>query len=120
MYAVSRTSRYTRAAIIDPNVNRTSTDRQTSPARPARAFLILFIFAIAAPLFLAFQGRAETVRHGSTTVHFRATLVPRRLPPDRLAPISLRLAVAVQSDSGTLPPQTRLIRIGTNRNGRLD
>src|SRR4051812_18861311 len=120
MYAVSRTSRYTRAAIIDPNVNRTSTDRQTSPARPARAFLILFIFAIAAPLSPPFPARPAPVPPGSPPVPFRPTPPPRRLPPDRLAPIPLRPAVAVQSDSGTLPPQTRLIRIGTNRNGRLD
>lgn len=120
MYVVTRTSRCTRAAIIDPNVNRKSTDRQPSPARPARAFLILWIFAIAAPLFPASQGRAETVRHGSTTVHFRATLGPRRLPRDHLAPISLRLAIAVQSPANTLPPQTRLIQIGTNRKGHLE
>jgi hypothetical protein len=101
-------------------VNRKRTDRQPFPSRPACAVLFLFISAIAAPLFLTSRGSAETVRHGSTTVHFRATLSPRRLPRDRLAPISLRLAVAVQSDSDTLPPQTRLIRIATNRNGRFD
>jgi len=75
------------------------------------AMLALFLLAVAA----AAQG--ELTQKGNLRVTFDGKILPRVLPRDRAAPISVRIEGAVGTVDGSRPPALREISVAVNRAG---
>lgn len=61
----------------------------------------------------------EVERTGNLIVAFNGRFLPRALPRDRDAPISVDLSGRIRTIDGSRPPQLRRISIAVNRYGRL-
>lgn len=61
----------------------------------------------------------EVERTGNLIVAFDGRFLPRALPRDRDAPISVDLNGRIRTLDGSRPPQLRRISIAVNRHGRL-
>lgn len=59
----------------------------------------------------------QFVQQGTLRVAFEAKLLPRALPRERNAPVTVRLAGAIRTTDGSTPPQLRKISIAMNRAG---
>jgi hypothetical protein len=59
----------------------------------------------------------QFVQQGTLRVAFEARLLPRSLPRDRAAPVTVQLGGAVRTTDGSTPPQLRQISIEMNRSG---
>lgn len=63
--------------------------------------------------------RAEVIQQGSLRVSFDAELLPRELPRERLAPVTVSLGGSVRTSDGSRPPQLREMTVAVNRAGRI-
>jgi hypothetical protein len=59
----------------------------------------------------------QFVQQGTLRVAFEAKLLPRALPRERNAPVTVHLAGAIRTTDGSTPPQLREISIAMNRAG---
>jgi hypothetical protein len=59
----------------------------------------------------------QFVQQGTLRVAFEAKLLPRALPRERDAPVTVHLAGAIRTTDGSTPPQLREISIAMNRAG---
>jgi hypothetical protein len=59
----------------------------------------------------------QFVQKGTLRVAFEAKLLPRALPRERNAPVSVHMAGAIRTTDGSTPPQLREISIAMNRAG---
>jgi hypothetical protein len=59
----------------------------------------------------------QFVQKGTLRVAFEAKLLPRALPRERDAPVTVHLAGAIRTTDGSTPPQLREISIAMNRAG---
>src|SRR4051794_8967170 len=77
--------------------------------------------SISAVLFLlvltAAAARGEVIQKGTLRVNFDGKLLPRALPRERPAPVTVSLDGLVGTSDGSRPPQLREISIAVNRAG---
>ena len=77
--------------------------------------------AIAAALLACLPAGGAAARQftqeGNLRVAFDASLLPRALPRERPAPVTVKLSGAVRTTDGSVPPQLRVISIAMNRAG---
>jgi hypothetical protein len=73
----------------------------------------------AAAMIVAVAG-AEIVQKAGIRVHLDATLVPKRLPRQGTAPVTVSLAAKIAAAPGARAPLLRSVAIALNRNGRID
>jgi hypothetical protein len=78
--------------------------------------------AIAAALSLlvllaAATAQGELTQRGTLRVHFDGKLLPRALPRDHPAPVTVNLDGLIDTSDGSRPPQLREISIAVNRAG---
>jgi hypothetical protein len=59
----------------------------------------------------------QFVQQGTLRVAFEAKLLPRALPRERNAPVTVHLSGAIRTTDGSTPPQLREISIAMNRAG---
>jgi hypothetical protein len=59
----------------------------------------------------------QFVQQGTLRVAFEAQLLPRALPRERNAPVTVHLSGAIRTTDGSTPPQLREISIAMNRAG---
>jgi len=89
-----------------------------------RHALVIVLAPIALALALALPAggalaQRQVVQEGGVRVTFGGHLLPRALPRERPAPVTVRLGGTVASVDGSRPPQLREISIAVNRAGRL-
>jgi hypothetical protein len=70
-------------------------------------------------LSAAAAARGEIFQKGSLRVTFDTRLLPRALPRERLAPVTVKLDGAVSTVDSTRPPQLRELSLAFNRAGRI-
>jgi hypothetical protein len=83
-----------------------------------RRLLIPTLLALAA-LLGAGLARGEVSQSGNLRISFDGNFVPRSLPRDRPAPITVDVSGAISTTDGSHPPAVRRIEIGLNRSGTL-
>lgn len=81
--------------------------------------LIAVSTLLSAVLALACTAQGELVQQGNLRVSFSGDLLPRKLPRERPAPVTVRLAGSVGTVDGSRPPQLRQISIAVNRAGQV-
>jgi len=75
--------------------------------------------ATALVLLAAATAQGEIFQKGSLRVSFDTRLLPRSLPRERLAPVTIKLDGAVTTTDSSRPPQLREISLAFNRAGRI-
>jgi hypothetical protein len=70
-------------------------------------------------LICAGAASGEVTQKGNLRLAFDGQLMPRKLPRDQLAPVTVRLDGSIRTVDGSRPPQLRRIKIAVNRQGRL-
>jgi hypothetical protein len=78
--------------------------------------------AAALPLTVSIAGaaaHAELVQQGNLRVFFAGELLPRALPREHAAPVTVSLDGSVATADGSVPPQLRRISIAVNRAGQV-
>lgn len=80
--------------------------------------------AIAAALALTASilvgaAQAELIQQGNLRVFFSGRLLPRALPREHTAPVTVSLDGSVATADGSVPPQLRTISIAVNRAGEI-
>lgn len=68
-------------------------------------------------LCVAAGARAELIQQGNLRVSFEGRLLPRTLPREHRAPVTVSLGGTVSTADGTRPPQLREISVAVNRAG---
>jgi DNA-binding beta-propeller fold protein YncE len=63
---------------------------------------------------------SEAVQQGNLRVAMDASLVPKKLPREKNAPVHFSVSANVSSADGSIPPQLRGITVKINRNGSID
>ncbi len=76
--------------------------------------------ALAGLCVAAALARAELSSSGNLFITFNGGILPKALPRDSRAPISVWMAGKVRTLSGEKPPSLRTVTIALNRNGRLE
>jgi hypothetical protein len=77
------------------------------------------ITALLACALLPAASAAEVGQVGNVRVNFNAGLVPRSLPRDRPAPVTVSVSGHVSTTDGSHPPPLRRLEIGINRHARI-
>jgi hypothetical protein len=80
-----------------------------------RRFAVVILILSCLPIGVA--AARQFVQRGNLRVAFEAKLLPRALPRERPAPVTVRLAGAIRTTDGSTPPQLREISIAMNRAG---
>ena len=70
-------------------------------------------------LVVAGAAQGELIQRGNLRVSFDGELLPRALPREHRAPVTVRLDGSVGTVDGSRPPQLREISVAVNRAGRL-
>jgi hypothetical protein len=86
----------------------------------AKRLYFVIPVALIAILAIAVFAQAETTQKGNLRVTVKGKLAPRKLPRDRVAPISVSVGGQIATTDETLPPTLKSLRIELNRHGRLD
>ncbi len=69
---------------------------------------------------LAAVARAEVVQSGDVRVNFHASFIPRALPRERAAPITVDVEGKISTTDGSHPPALRQLRVELNSAGQID
>jgi hypothetical protein len=81
---------------------------------------LFFAAAVALTASIAVAAaQAELIQQGNLRVNFEARLLPRELPRERPAPVTVNLGGSVRTADGTRPPQLREMIVAVNRAGRI-
>lgn len=83
-----------------------------------RRLALTAVLALTASIAVA-AARAELIQQGNLRVSFEARLLPRELPRERRAPVSVSLGGTVRTADGSRPPQLREMTVAVNRAGRI-
>jgi hypothetical protein len=83
-----------------------------------RRLLVAIAIACCLPVAVATAQR-QIVQDSKVRVAFEGRLLPRALPRERLAPVTVRLAGKIDPVGESRPPQLRELSIAVNRAGRL-
>ena len=83
-----------------------------------RRLAIAAIVASCLPIAAAAAQR-QIVQEGNVRVSFEGRLLPRALPRERLAPVTVHLDGSVETVDGSSPPRLREISVAVNRAGQL-
>jgi hypothetical protein len=81
--------------------------------------LALAIALAATTLAVAGTAQGELIQRGNLRVSFDGELLPRALPRERPAPVTVHLDGSVETVDGSRPPQLRELSVAVNRAGRL-
>jgi hypothetical protein len=83
-----------------------------------RHLALAAVLALTASIAVA-AARAELIQQGNLRVSFDARLLPRELPRERRAPVSVSLGGSVTTSDGSSPPQLREMTVAVNRAGHV-
>jgi hypothetical protein len=83
-----------------------------------RRLIALASLALAV-LALAGSAQGGLIQEGNLRVSFSGHLLPRALPRERPAPVTVRLSGSIGTVDGSRPPQLRQISIAVNRAGMV-
>jgi hypothetical protein len=78
---------------------------------------LALILAVALTAVVAAVAQGELIQQGNLRVQFKGQLLPRELPREHLAPVTVSLSGAVSTADGTRPPQLREMTVAVNRAG---
>lgn len=81
--------------------------------------LLIAVLAVLLGLGLAAAAQAELSQEGTLRISFGGGFVPRALPRDHPAPVTVHLRGAISTTDGSHPPALQRVEVALNRNGRI-
>ncbi len=92
----------------------------TSKSMKMVAALAVVAMAVVGLVGQALAEKATVVRAGNLVLRINGGVAPKKLPKNRMAPITLRASGSIATVDGTQPPATRTVTIDFDKHGTIN